>query len=53
MCIFNDDTQNYLFCRLQLVVDTELNEPTIQISIKVPKVVKSMNNKKLSKNFGD
>ena len=49
MYIPNDDTQNYLYCRLQLVVkkrlDTQLNEPTNQISIKVPKVVKSTNKK--------
>ena len=34
-----DDTQNYTFCKLQLVVepmDTQLIEPTNQNSIKVP-----------------
>ncbi len=39
MCITNDDTQNYPFCRIQLVVETlntELNEPTNQNSIKAP-----------------
>ena len=45
MHIPNDDTQNYAFCRLQLVVetldmDTLLIEPTNQTKIKVPKVVK-------------
>ena len=38
----NDDTLNYPFCRLKLVVeslDTQLNEPTNQNSIKVPKVI--------------
>ena len=38
----NDDTQNYPICRLQLVLkylDTQLNEPTIQNSIKVSNVV--------------
>ena len=38
MYIPDDDTQNNLFCRLQLVVklkrlDTQLNEPTNQNSI--------------------
>ena len=33
MYIPNDDTKNYLLCRLQLVVDTQLNEPTNQNSI--------------------
>ena len=39
------DTQNYPFCRLQLVVETfrHLKEPTDQRSIKVPKVVKPTN----------
>ena len=39
MYIPNDDTQNYPFCRLQLVVetlDTQLNEPTNQNPLKVP-----------------
>ena len=42
--ISSDYTQNYPFCRLQLVVeslDTQLNDPTNQNSIKVPYVVKS------------
>ena len=41
-CISNEDTQNYLFCRLQKVVETfrhSTNEPTNQNLIKVPKVV--------------
>ena len=33
-----DDTQNYPFCNLQLVVDAQLNEPINQNSIKVHKV---------------
>ena len=44
MYIQNDDSQNYTFCRLQLVVDrleTQLNESTNQSSIKVPKIVKT------------
>ena len=36
-----------LFCRLQLVVETELNDPTNQNSRKVPKVVKPTNKKTL------
>ena len=48
MFIPNDDTQNYNFCRLQLVVETfGLYEPKNQNSINVPKVVESTNNKKL------
>ena len=39
MYIPDDDTQNYLFCKLQLDFETfELNKPTNQNSIKVPKV---------------
>ena len=50
--ISNDDTQNYLFCRLQLVVKTfGLNKPTKQNSIKVPKVFKPTNKKTLLLNF--
>ena len=45
MYIPNDDTQNYPFYRLQLVVDTKLNEQTYQNSIKVPKVVVTTNKK--------
>ena len=47
----NDDTENYPFCRLQLVVDTQLNEPTNKDLIKVPKVVKPT--KTLIQNDGD
>ena len=46
----NDDTQKYPFCRLQLMVeplDTQLNEPTNQNSIKVPQLVKTTNKKTL------
>ena len=46
MYIPNDYTQNYPFCRLQLVVETQINELTNQNSIKVPKVVKTTNKKK-------
>ena len=45
-----DDTQNYLFCRLKLVVkrlDDLINEPTNQKPVKVPKVVKPTNKKTL------
>ena len=47
--IHNDYTQNYLFCRLQLVVKNvkTLNEPTNENSIKFPKVDKSANKKML------
>ena len=50
MYIPNDDTQNSLFERLQLLVEnlnTQLNEFTNQNSLKVLKVVKPMNNKTL------
>ena len=43
MYIPNDKTQNYPFCRLQLVLDA----PTNQNSIKVPKVVNPTNKKTL------
>ena len=43
MYIHNDDTQNYPFCRLELVVST--NEQTNHNLIKVPKVVKPTNKK--------
>ena len=46
MYIPSNDTQNYPFCRLQLVVET-FNEPTNQNSIKVPKVIKLTNKKTL------
>ena len=42
----NDYTQNYFFCRLQLVVETfghSTYEPTNQNSMKVPKVVETTN----------
>ena len=49
MYIPNDETKNYLFCRLQLVfdLDTQLNEPTNQILIKVLKVIMPTNKKTL------
>ena len=45
MHIPNDDTQNYPLSRLQLLAKTQLNEPTNENLIKVPKVVKSTNKK--------
>ena len=40
MYIFNDDTQNYPFCILQLVVETfGLNEQTYQNLKKFPKLL--------------
>ena len=47
MYIPNDDTQNYPFCKIQLMVETfgQLNEPTNQCSNKVLKVFKPMNKK--------
>ena len=45
MYISYDDTQNQPFCRLQLVVDTKLNESNNQNSMKFPKVVESTNKK--------
>ena len=48
MYVPNDGTQNYAFCRFQLVVEPlniQLNEPTNQNSIKVSKVVKPTNKK--------
>ena len=47
----NDDTQNYI-CGLQLVVETQINEPTNQNSIKVPKIVKPTNKITLLQKFG-
>ena len=47
MYIPNDGKKNYTYCRFKLVVDTQLNEPTNQNSMKVPKVVKSTNKKML------
>ena len=50
MYIPYDDTQNYPFCRLKLMVerlDTQLNEQINQNSIKVPKVVKPKSKKTL------
>ena len=56
MYIPNVNTQNYPFCRLQLGVkrlDTQLNKPTNQNPLKVPKVVMTTNKKMLFQNFGD
>ena len=47
MYIPNDDTQNCPFCKLQIVVETQLIEPTNQNLIKVPQVFKSTNKKTL------
>ena len=54
MYILNYDTQNYPFCRLQLVghLDTLSNEPTNQNSIKDPKVIKQTNKKSYYKTLG-
>ena len=44
MYIHNDDTQNYHFCILELVVETfKLNKPTNQNSVKVHKDIKPTN----------
>ena len=46
----NGNTQNFPFCRLQLVgerMDTQFSKPTNQHSLKVPKVVKLINKKML------
>ena len=56
MFIFNDDTQNYPFSRLQLVIETfrHSTEWTNESnSVEVPKVVKPTNIKWLLENFGD
>ncbi len=48
MYIPKDYTQNYPFFKLQLVVETmntQLNEPTNQNLIKVPKVLETTNKK--------
>ena len=42
----NDDTQNSLFCRLKLLVET-FGHSTNQKYFKVPKVVKTANKKTL------
>ena len=42
MYLPNDDTQNYPFCRLELVIETletQLNESTNHNSLKSPKVL--------------
>ena len=54
MYILYDDTQNYPFCRLQLVIKTfghSTKWQPNQNSIKVPKVVK-LTNKKMWKFWG-
>ena len=48
----NYDSQNYPFFRLQLVVKTQLNEPTKINSIKVPKVVMPTKKKIIMKLWG-
>ena len=50
----NDDTQNSLFCKLQLLkrLDTQLHESANQNSLKVPKVDKSTNKKTWLKTLG-
>ena len=51
MCINNDDTENYLFFRLKLVVETFEHWPSVS-KTKVPKVVKPTNKKTLLYNLG-
>ena len=54
LCTFPRFTQNYQFCRLQLVAETfghSTNEETYQNSIKVPKNVKQPNKESLLKDF--
>ena len=53
MYIPHDNTQNYHFCKVQLVVETfgQLNDQTNQNSLKIPKVVKPTNEKTLLQNF--
>ena len=55
MYIPNDDTLDYPFCRLQLIVET-FGNGTQWIKLKltnVSKVIKPTNKKTLSLNFGD
>ena len=49
MYIPNDDTQNYQFCKLQLMVEKfgNSNELANKNSIKLPKVIKAANKKTL------
>ena len=50
-----DNTQNYHFSRLQVMVerlDSKLYEPTNQNLIKVPKIVKPTNKKNIFKTLG-
>ena len=47
MYIPNHDTQNYPFYRSYLHMNTQLNDPTNQNSIKVPKVIKPTKRKHL------
>ena len=53
MHIPDDDTPNYPFCRLLKRLNTQLNEPTNQNSIKVPKDFLPTYKKSLLINFGD
>ena len=57
MFIPNDNTQNYPFCRLQLVdvklLDIILFNQPIRIQFKVPNVGKPMKKKMVLQNFGD
>ena len=56
MYIPNDDTQNYPFCKLQLVVETfkhsNLNKSTIQNSQKSQKLVSQLIRKRYIKLLG-
>ena len=57
MLISNDDTQNYTFCWLQLVVKkfghSTYSETSYLNGMKVSKVVKQTNKKTLLENFRD
>ena len=52
MYLHNDDAQNNPFCLLQLLVETQLKEPTNQNAIKVSKVVRPTNKKSYYKTSG-
>ena len=52
MYIPNADTQNSLFCKLQLVVETFGNWMNQSNSLKVPKVIQPTNEKTLLNTLG-
>ena len=53
MYIPNDDTQNYPFCKLQLVVEISGHPTFNKANWVVPKIVMPTNKKTLYKNFWD